>query len=234
MRRVSDVVSVALVREVFDALGLVAPEVWLDFHARFAGRIQGCAPHGGDAVLGIVHRSPRHLPTVARSLSRGARLLAGLGLKGPASDVLALGFDWEAAAPGDPDGMVVACADAHPSFDYRLTATGRFLGNGSSGPAASFDVRFERDALYNHALDEALRSRATRTVDHDEYARLSSRLAEFRVAEASDEFVEAFLTPAAFVALSPDPWTVDVFTRRPLSAAEQSAWAETNVLVDGA
>jgi hypothetical protein len=70
------------------------------------------------ATWGIVHDQPEHLP--------------------------ADGFDFDT----DPTDSLIACADAHPSFDYWLDASGAFLGIGSGGPCDSFTTYVEQLALF--------------------------------------------------------------------------------------
>lgn len=53
------------------------------------------------------------------------------------------GIDYEF----DDDQLFVACADAHPSYDYWLSTDGEFSGMGSGGPCASFNEHIEKLAL---------------------------------------------------------------------------------------
>ena len=88
-------------------------EAWVSFHERYAGYVQ---LSGSEFfVWGLVHKDPQWLP------------------------------------PGEPDVdkepnknvWYVACADGHPSYNYRLDQKGTFLG----GPSRTFDIFVERLAL---------------------------------------------------------------------------------------
>ncbi len=46
----------------------------------------------------------------------------------------------------DAGEVLMACADAHPSYDYTLTMSGEFVGSGAGGPCESFEVKVERNA----------------------------------------------------------------------------------------
>jgi hypothetical protein len=55
------------------------------------------------------------------------------------------GIDFEQ----DADAWFIACADAHPSYDYWIDQRGEFLGTGSGGPAVSFEKKLEQWSLLN-------------------------------------------------------------------------------------
>jgi hypothetical protein len=69
------------------------------------------------AVWGIVHRSPYWLAAGEAQVERSGT------------------------------ECYVTCAEVHPSFDYRLSATGAFSSSGGGRRARSFDVKVERDAV---------------------------------------------------------------------------------------
>ena len=86
--------------------------VWLDFHENFAGYVQ---PLGREsATWGLMHRDPEWLEPLSLDLE----------------------------PEKDGSALYVACADVHPSYDYRLDDKGAFL----SPPAESFGVFVERSA----------------------------------------------------------------------------------------
>lgn len=53
------------------------------------------------------------------------------------------GIDYEL----ENGNVFVACADAHPSFDFWLSPSGELAGMGNGGPHASFDEYIEKLAV---------------------------------------------------------------------------------------
>jgi len=106
---------------------------WLDFHERYAGYDFSI---GNDKIiLGLIHQEHRSWP-------------------GDAYAVTVIG---EASS----DQYTLACADAHPSFQFELDQTGRF----QHGPHSNFDMYVERCA----AFDEfAAKGQITRHSDTSE------------------------------------------------------------------
>ncbi len=89
------------------------------------------------------------------------------------------------------DRCAVACADVHPSFDYRLDSRGEFSGIGGGGPCESFPVHVEQlAAVWETAACsgrrwttgwELMRDRARRE-------KLRERLGGQPIVEASDRY----------------------------------------------
>lgn len=105
--------SVEKAREALKRAGAEPFEAWLSFHERYAGYVE---PIGQElAVWGLVHDSPAWLKKDAVEVEHVAAEKLWL----------------------------VACADVHPSYEYRLDQSGALL----EGPASNFDVHVERLAL---------------------------------------------------------------------------------------
>jgi hypothetical protein len=156
-------------RDAIAATG--APEIdWLvEIHLMFAGYVEPLGSND-EAVYGILHDSSRWL---------GAE-----------------GIDWDLENDGEWAG--IACADAHPSWEFWLSSDRSFAGSGLRlGAADSFVHKIERDAvfwdfsrrgrnLYVHPVYPTQRAALA--------AMLVSRLSDSEVAEATDSRNRTFLT----------------------------------------
>jgi len=156
-------VPVAEVESLILDAGLPCFDVWLDFHERYAGFVE---PIGLDqAVWGLIHAAPSWLSPMRPE------------------------FDREP----DEDTWYIACADAHPSYDYSLDNRGEFVG----APAESFDVIVERNALGWEFRQRG----STRALTGDELRGENFRqvfekqIRPFLVPEASDKHSRYYLSP---------------------------------------
>lgn len=96
----------------------------------------------------------------------------------------------------EPSDWMVACADAHPSYDFWLGSDGSFAGSGVGGPAESFVHKLEQDAL----LWTLERDGSWRRVRPAGQAIIAmTAVADNRVAEASDSFTTVYYGPNAVV-----------------------------------
>jgi hypothetical protein len=151
--------STTLVEKQLANLVPQVPAAWLEFHERYGGYVEPVS-ETEYAVFGLMHAKPRW----------GAPMRC----------------DFE----DDPaeDNAYVACADVHPSYDYRLDLHGHFLAE----PAESFEVHLERAAL-GKEFEEAL---ASGTKFYSNREDLTSQLAEELdqllkqppIPEASDQY----------------------------------------------
>ncbi len=126
LRRRPAVTDIPLIRAAFTSDGIDVPDVWVDFHNRYAGFVIDLGA-GALAVLGIAHRS-------AENMGR-----AGHG---------GLYYCWDDERP-QGGALRVDCADAHPSFEFVLTDSGHFLGSGCGGGADSLDIKIEQWAIWS-------------------------------------------------------------------------------------
>jgi len=126
LQRRPAVTDVALVRSAFASEGIDIPDVWLDYHTRYAGLVIDLGA-SELAVLGIAHHRAKHI---------GRARYAGLY------------YDWDDERP-QGGWLNVASADAHPSFDFWLTGSGQFLGSGCGGGADAFDTKIEQWAIWS-------------------------------------------------------------------------------------
>jgi len=114
------------------------------------------------AIWGLVHEAPQWLP------SREADIDHEL---------------WEE--------WYVTCADVHPSYNYRLTDKGEFLGS----PARSFDTHIERLALgwdfYQRVGSRPMTISELRAPEFRE--KFTNHIKNFLVVEASDEFFRYYM-----------------------------------------
>jgi hypothetical protein len=102
------------VESIIKDQGLLCFVPWLEFHDRYAGYVEVL---GRDSfVWGLAHEDPHWL--APRKVDIDSEL-------------------------GD-EIWYATCADAHPSYNYRLDNKGEFLG----GPATTFDVHVERVGAY--------------------------------------------------------------------------------------
>lgn len=157
-------IETADVESIIRAQGYPCLPIWLEFHDRYAGYVE---VFGRDcAVWGLVHENPEWL------LPRKAEI------------------DRE---PNE-ETWYITCADAHPSYSYRLDNRGEFLGD----PAVSFDVHVERVATFAEFQERVpcralavseLRSQAVRDV-------LLNELYQEPVTEASDQFFRYYMNDA--------------------------------------
>jgi len=157
------VTDIPLIRAAFASEGIDAPDVWFEFHQRYAGFVIDLGA-GALAVLGIAHRR-------AQNMGR-----AGHG---------DLYYCWDDERP-QGGALRIDCADAHPSFEFVLTDTGHFLGSGCGGGADSFDIKFEQWAIWSTSgIDKTW---AVRWLRGESAAALmtSRELAKSLVPEASD------------------------------------------------
>lgn len=101
----------------------------------------------------------------------------------------------------DDAGVVIACADVHPSYDYWLTESGEFTGLGGGGPCESFGVKVEQDAL----LWSVAREGAWRRVLHfddwpsEKKDEVKASVADDVVYEATDKFTKCYLSGACLM-----------------------------------
>ena len=147
--------------------GLPCFAVWLDFHDRFSGYLER---FGRDwAIWGLVHQNPQWL------LPRKA----------------------DADREPNEELWYITCADAHPSYSYRIDSKGEFL----SAPAISFDVHIERIAL-GRDFQEKTKCRALSKVELsalDEKEVIAKQLKPFQIAEASDCFSKYYMNDSYFL-----------------------------------
>jgi hypothetical protein len=111
-------VTASKVEEVLRSAGQPCFDPWLEFQDQFGGYVERI---GADvAVWGVVHARARWL--------------------GP--------FEADVELEKDGRTYYVACADVHPSYNYRLDNNGEFLGF----PAEHFSVHVERVAAISTFL----------------------------------------------------------------------------------
>lgn len=154
-------VPTAQVEAILAAAGVVNP-AWLDFHQRYAGYVLDL---GRDiAVLGLVFDAAEWFEPGEPRFFR----------------VQHTGEIWG-----------IACADAHPSYEYVLTVEGQFQG----GLAESFDVFVEQSAcLWWFRSRGKVRLCKISTIQDDEFrARLLERPTLQPVPEASDQFTRVLM-----------------------------------------
>ena len=141
--------------------GLPCFPVWLDFHERYAGFLE---VFGRDwAIWGLVHNNPEWLRSRKAEVDRE-----------PHEEV------W-----------YITCADAHPSYSYRLDNKGEFLGD----PAESFDIHVERIALgwdfHQRGQSRALSTAELRALCSQEI--LMTQMKDDLVSGASDCFFRYYM-----------------------------------------
>ena len=138
-------------------------EPWLDFHDRYAGYHERFGRDG--AIWGLAHERPQWLLPRKADIDREV----------------------------NEEIWYVTCADAHPSYSYRLDNTGEFIG----APAERFDVHVERIALgWDFARRTGGRARPLSAGDlrGPAFAGILERVKAFLVSEASDRFARYYMT----------------------------------------
>ncbi|MCL2779780.1 MAG: hypothetical protein FWD73_17445 [Polyangiaceae bacterium] len=134
---------------------------WLDFHERYAGYEDTI---GRDlAIWGLVHEDPYWLAPREADIDRELY----------------------------EETWYITCADVHPSYTYRLTNTGEFLG----APAQSFDTNVERLALgwefFQTVGGRAMTMTELRAPEFRDI--FLNHIKPFLVAEASDNFIRYYM-----------------------------------------
>jgi hypothetical protein len=151
--------STTLVERQLATLVAQVPATWLDFHERYGGYV---VPMNAteEAVLGLMHSHPTWLAPMKCDVEEDP----------------------------DEDDIYIACADVHPSYDYRLDKRGHFLGQA----AESFEINLERAALskeFRDACAHGLKFQFGRDNLPPQLAEeLDRLLTEPPVPEASDEY----------------------------------------------
>jgi hypothetical protein len=118
----ADAVPTAEVERILRREGIEPLEPWLDFHDRYAGHILDLGA-GDRAALGLVQRHDGWWPA---------------------------GTVGHFAVEDGEQPSEIFCADAHPSYGYVLSPTGRL----HVGPTESFDIFMEQAALRVEVCDE--------------------------------------------------------------------------------
>jgi hypothetical protein len=145
--------------------GLPCFAPWLDFHERYAGY---CERFGRDgAIWGLVQENPQWLPTRKAEIDRESH----------------------------EETWYITCADAHPSYMYRLDNRGEFLGT----PAESFDIHVERIAVgWDFDRRTSGQNRVLTAAELGAQG-LLERVKPFRIAEASDRYFRYYMTETGLV-----------------------------------
>lgn len=96
----------------------------------------------------------------------------------------------------------IACADAHPSYEFVLTTTGEFR----HAPTERFDVFIEQSAcIWSFTDVPKFRGVPYPTLDDEEFiAKLSARETLVEVPEASDSFTRVRIDDAYLVFEDPE------------------------------
>ncbi len=156
-------VATTAVEAAIRAQGYPCFEPWLEFHERYAGYVEWFGRDG--AIWGVIHEKPQWLLPLRADIEKETH----------------------------EDTWYVTCADAHPSYNYRLDSAGEFIGVA----AQSFDIHVERIALgweFNQRTGGRDRPLTAGDLRGPEFSDLAERISASLVPEASDRYFRYYMS----------------------------------------
>ncbi|MFY0540408.1 hypothetical protein [Nannocystis pusilla] len=139
----------------------------MTFHERYAGYLERL---GQDwAIWGLVHKNPTWLSPMQPDIDRES----------------------------NEDTWYITCADAHPSYEYRLDNRGEVVGT----RAESFDIEVERSALgWDFRQRGETRALVASELRSEDFRQMfETQIRPFLVVDASDRYFRYYMSPRYFL-----------------------------------